>query len=115
VATKRPAIIPRRLLKFQSWQPAGRAGHFELATVFPRILPFCWTCKSSSVFKAVPVLATSESLQQRQKFTKKNATKKSDKGMTQTIICLSGEDHLWESKIYIHFQHEKCAEIKGTI
>ena len=112
VAAKRPVIIPRRLLKFQSWQPAGRAGHFESATVFPRILPFCWTCKSSAVFKAVPVLATSERLQQRQMFTKKKRKRKATKDDTNNYMRKWKEDHLWESKIYIRFQQQKCGEIK---
>ena len=31
------------------------------------------------------------------------------KRMTQTSMCWTGEDHLWESKIYIHFQPQKRA------
>ena len=36
------------------------------------------------------------------------------KRMTQTSMCWTGEDHLWESKIYIHFQPQKRASNKSN-
>ena len=87
-------------LDFNSWQDQKRARQIHtlerVATLFLGLRHDAQN--ASSCFKSSPEIMRPQK----------------PKRMTQTSMCWTGEDHLWESKIYIHFQPQKPASNKSN-